>query len=169
MTHRKDFKDLQENGQRRILRAIMLNHKNRTPFKGGNQVKRIWFVFDAAGKTLGRLASEITKVLRGKHRADFTPFVDTGDGVIIINAERVKVTGNKEAQKLYRSHSGYIGSMRETSLGVMRQKKPTYILEHAVRGMMPKTRLSRAQLKRLRIFAGVAHKMDSQNPVVVNI
>jgi large subunit ribosomal protein L13 len=132
-------------------------------------VKRNWFLLDASGKTLGRLASEIAKILRGKHKPTFTPNVDTGDGVVIINADKVKVTGAKEAQIVYRHHTGFIGGLREIPYRTMMARKPTYILEHAVKGMMPKTRLGRAQLKRLRIFAGTEHDMKAQNPAQVNI
>jgi len=128
-----------------------------------------WLVLDASGKTLGRLASEITKILRGKHRPTFTPHVDCGDGVIVVNAEKVKVTGNKEAQKVYRHHSGYVGGLKEISYRTMIAKKPGYIIEHAVKGMMPKNRLRSKQMKRLRIFAGCEHNMVAQQPITANI
>src|SRR5437899_355340 len=130
---------------------------------------RKWYLFDASGKTLGRFASEIAKVLRGKHKTTFTPHVDTGDGVVIINAEKIVVTGAKEAQKIYRYHTGAMSGMREVPYRVMQQKKPDYIIRHAVKGMMPKTRLSEAQMKKLRIFAGDTHNMIAQQPVTVNI
>ena len=132
------------------------------------QVSRQWFLFDAAGKTLGRLASEIAKVLRGKHRHDYTPHVDSGDGVIIINAEKVRVTGRKEAQKIYRYYTGYMGGQRELTYRSLLARKPEYILEHAVKGMMPKTRQGRAQLRRLRIVAGSEHELSAQQPILVN-
>lgn len=141
----------------------------KTKMLKDEEVKHGWILLDAEGKTLGRLASEITKILRGKHRPTFTPHVDGGDGVIIVNAEKVHVSGNKEVQKMYRRHSGFIGGLKETELSVMRAKKPQYIIEHAVKGMMPKTSLSRAQLKRLRIFAGNEHNMQAQQPVKANI
>lgn len=128
-----------------------------------------WFVLDASEKTLGRLASEISKILRGKHRPTYTPHVDCGDGVIIINAEKVNVTGNKEAQKIYRHHPGRIGNLKEISYRTMLARKPEYIIEHAVKGMMPRNRLTRRQMKRLRIFAGGNHNMQAQQPVCVNI
>lgn len=130
---------------------------------------RKWVILDAKGKTLGRLASEITKVLRGKHKVNFTPHVDCGDGVVIINAEKVQVSGAKEAQKIYRHYTGFIGGMREVPYRVMMSRKPTYILRHAIQGMMPKTKLGRAQLKRLRIFAGEEHSLEAQKPVAVQI
>lgn len=133
------------------------------------EIKHGWILLDATGKTLGRLASEITKILRGKHRPTFTPHIDCGDGVIIVNAEKVFVSGNKEVQKMYRHHSGFIGGLKEIEYSVMKAKKPHYMIEHAVKGMMPKTCLSRAQLKRLRIFAGNEHNMQAQQPVKANI
>lgn len=133
------------------------------------EVNRTWYVLDAAGKTLGRFASEVAKVLRGKHKPDFTSHIDTGDGVIIINANKIKVTGAKEAQKVYRYHTGFVGGLREIPYRTMKARKPEYIIEHAVKGMMPKTRLARHQLKRLRVYAGAEHDQAAQKPVTVNI
>ena len=130
---------------------------------------RNWFLLDASGKTLGRFAAEVAKVLRGKHKPDFTPYVDCGDGIVIINAEKIKVTGAKEAQKIYRYHTGAMSGMREVPYRVMKERKPDYILWHAIKGMMPKTRLSEAQLKKLRIYAGENHDMKAQAPIPVNI
>ena len=130
---------------------------------------RKWVLFDATGKTLGRFASEVAKVLRGKHKTNFSPSVDCGDGVIIINADKVKVTGAKEAQKVYYYHTGAMSGLREVPYRVMMEKKPEYILKRAIKGMMPKTRLTEAQMKKLRIFAGAKHDMEAQQPIVVNI
>src|ERR1700722_2088574 len=130
---------------------------------------RKWILVDASGKTLGRFASEIAKILRGKHKPDFTPNVDCGDGVIIINAEKIEVTGAKEAQKIYRYHTGAMSGMREVPYRTMLGRKPDYIIWHAVKGMMPKTRLTEAQMKKLRIFAGDKHDMKAQAPIPVNI
>ena len=130
---------------------------------------RRWILLDASGKTLGRLASEIAKILRGKHRTTYTPHVDNGDGVVVINAEKVVVTGAKEAQKIYRYHTGAMSGMREVPYRVMMARNPTNILMRAVKGMMPKTRLGEAQIKKLRIYAGTEHDMKAQTPVVVNI
>lgn len=127
-----------------------------------------WIVVDAAGKTLGRLSSEVAKVLRGKHRPTYTPNVDCGDGVIIINAGQVHLTGAKRAQKVYRHHTGYSSGLREIPYETMLERKPEYILEHAVKGMMPRNRLTRQQLKRLRIFKGETHDMQAQNPISVD-
>lgn len=130
---------------------------------------RNWFIIDASGKTLGRFAAEIAKILRGKHKPHFTPSVDTGDGVIIINAEKIVVTGAKDAQKIYRYHTGAMSGMREVPYRVMLDRKPDYIIRHAVKGMMPKTRLTEEQMKKLRIFAGDQHDMKAQAPIPVNI
>lgn len=132
-------------------------------------VKRTWFLFDASGKTLGRFTAELAKVLRGKHKADFTSHIDTGDGVIVINADKIKVTGAKEAQKVYKYHTGYMGGLREIPYAVMKDRKPEYIIERAVKGMMPKTRLGEHQYKRLRVYRGSNIEQTAQNPVVVNV
>lgn len=141
----------------------------KTNFLNKEEAKHNWFLLDATGKTLGRLSSEISKILRGKHQPTYTPHVDGGDGVIIINAEKVKVTGNKEGQKVYRYHTGFIGNLKEIPYRTMQERKPCYIIEHAVKGMMPKNKLTRKQMKRLRIFAGDEHNMQAQQPVAVNI
>ena len=148
-----------------------MNHNQKTTILTNKQAltSRKWFLFDASGKTLGRLASEVAKILRGKHRPDYTPFVDCGDCGFIINAEKVAVTGMKEARKIYKSYTGYIGGYREVPLGVLRARKPTHILMHAILGMMPKTRLAGNQVKKLRIYAGSEHRMTAQNPIPVNI
>lgn len=151
-----------------------MTYKTKATFQKTKMLKReeasrIWITLDANGKTLGRLASEISKILRGKHRANFTPHADCGDGVIVLNAEKICVTGNKEAQKVYFSHSGYIGGAKQIGYRVMKQRKPEYIIEHAVKGMMPKTYLSKAQMKHLRIFAGENHNHQAQQPIKVNI
>lgn len=132
-------------------------------------INRTWFVLDAEGKTLGRFASEITKILRGKHKPTFTSFIDGGDGVIVINADKIHVTGAKEAQKIYRYHTGSVNGLREIPYRTMQARKPEYIIESAVKGMMPKTRLANAQLKRLRVCAGTEHDMAAQKPVQANI
>jgi large subunit ribosomal protein L13 len=130
---------------------------------------RKWFILDATGKTLGRFAAEVAKILRGKHKTNFTPYVDTGDGVIIINAGKIKVTGAKAAQKLYRYYTGSMSGLREIPYNVMLGRKPDYIIWHAVKGMMPKTRLGEAQLKKLRIFADDKHDLQAQTPISVNV
>lgn len=148
----------------------MTEQKNKTTFLKKEQVNRKWFILDAAGKTLGRFASEVSKILRGKHRPNFTPFVDSGDGVIVINADKIHVTGAKRKQKLYRSYTGSMGGLREVTFEAMQERRPTYAIEHAVKGMMPKSRLARHQMKRLRIYAaGSNHEHVAQNPVQVQI
>lgn len=149
----------------------MSNKRNevKTPMPRREEHKPSWFIFDAAGKTLGRFASEISKILRGKHRPDFNPSANCGDGVIVINADKIRVTGNKEAQKTYVYHTGWVGGLREVPYRVMQARKPEYIIEHAVKGMMPRTRLGREQLKRLRIFAGAEHNLAAQKPIQANI
>lgn len=128
-----------------------------------------WFLLDAEGKTLGRFATEVANILRGKHKPTFTPHAITGDGVIVINAEKVKVSGSKEAQKVYRHYTGHIGGLREIPYRQMKERKPDQILEHAIKGMLPKTKLGRAIAKKLRIFKGAAHAMDAQQPIAVDI
>ena len=126
-----------------------------------------WLHFDAEGRILGRFASEIAKVLRGKHKASFTPNLDMGDGVIIVNAEKIKVTGSKKVQKIYRHHTGYMGGMREIPYDIMLARNPEEILRHAIAGMMPKSRLAKQQLRKLRIFKGAEHKLEAQQPIYV--
>lgn len=137
--------------------------------------KQNWLVLDAAGKTLGRLTSEIAKILRGKHKPTFTTNVDCGDGVIVVNAEKVIVTGAKEAQKLYRYYTGSISGLREIPYRTMKAKNPGFIIEHAVKGMMPKSRLGKQQVRKLRIYAGSSEQnlidkgLAAQQPIHVNI
>ncbi len=128
------------------------------------EVERNWYLIDAEGQTLGRLATEIARVLRGKNKAQYTPHVDTGDFVVVVNADRVAVTGRKAEQKVYRRYSGYPGGLKETSYEQMMARKPTEILRKAVYGMMPKTRLARQQFKKLKIYAGPEHPHTAQNP-----
>ncbi len=147
--------------------------KNATPQKTfipkAEKCKLNWFLLDATGKTLGRLTTEISKILRGKHKPSFTTYLDCGDGVIVINAGKIKVTGSKEAQKVYRYYTGFMSGLREIPYRTMKARKPEYIIEHAVKGMMPKSRLGKQQLKKLRIFAGKEHDLAAQQPIVVNI
>jgi large subunit ribosomal protein L13 len=128
------------------------------------EVERRWYVVDAEGQTLGRLATEIARVLRGKNKPQYTPHVDTGDFVVVVNAEKVVVTGKKAEQKVYRRHSGYPGGLKETSYEQMMERRPTEILRRAVKGMMPKNRLARQQLRKLKIYAGPEHPHAAQDP-----
>ena len=129
-----------------------------------SDVKREWFVIDAEGKNLGRVASKAAHILRGKHKAIYTPHVDCGDYVIIINAGKVNLTGNKLDDKMYYNHSGYPGGLRERSARVMRENYPEEMLERAVKGMLPKGRLGRAMAKKLFVYAGSEHKQQAQQP-----
>ena len=127
-------------------------------------IERKWYVVDAQGQTLGRLASEVAKVLRGKNKPTFTPHIDTGDYVIIVNADKVKVTGKKLEQKIYYRHSEYVGGMKETTLKEMMAKKPERVIELAVKGMLPKGPLGRQMYKKLFVYAGPEHKHAAQKP-----
>lgn len=131
------------------------------------KVEKKWYVVDAEGQTLGRLASEVAKVLRGKNKPVFTPHVDTGDYVIIVNADKVKVTGKKMEQKIYYNHSEYVGGMKETTLKEMMAKKPERVLELAVKGMLPKGPLGRTMIKKLHVYAGPEHNHAAQKPEVL--
>lgn len=132
-----------------------------------DKIERKWYVVDAEGCTLGRLASEVAKVLRGKNKPVFTPHVDTGDYVIIVNADKVKVTGKKMEQKIYYNHSEYVGGMKETTLKEMMAKKPERVLELAVKGMLPKGPLGRTMIKKLHVYAGPEHNHAAQKPEVL--
>lgn len=130
-------------------------------------IERKWYVVDAEGCTLGRLSSEIAKVLRGKNKPVFTPHVDTGDYVIVINAEKIKVSGKKLDQKIYYNHSDYVGGMKETTLKEMLAKKPERVVELAVKGMLPKGPLGRSMYKKLHVYAGAEHGHEAQKPEVL--
>lgn len=133
------------------------------------EVKRDWYVVDATGKTLGRLASEIAYRLRGKHKPEFTPHVDTGDYIVVINAEKVAVTGRKVQDKLYHHHTGYIGSLKSINFDKLRAKAPERIIQYAVRGMLPKGPLGRKMIGKLKIYAGPSHRHEAQQPQALNI
>ena len=130
-------------------------------------IERKWYVVDATGYTLGRLASEVAKILRGKNKPIFTPHIDTGDYVIITNAEHIKVTGKKLDQKIYYRHSDYVGGMKETTLREMLDKKPEKVVELAVKGMLPKGPLGREMIKKLHVYTGSEHKHEAQKPEVL--
>ncbi|MBP5181286.1 MAG: 50S ribosomal protein L13 [Clostridiales bacterium] len=130
-----------------------------------SNIERKWLVIDASGKTLGRLATEVARLLRGKHKPTYTPFVDTGDYVIVTNASKMVLTGKKLEQKLYRHHSGFPGGMRETDYKTMMEKKPEMALELAVKGMLPKNSLGRQMFRKLHVYAGAEHDHQAQKPV----
>jgi large subunit ribosomal protein L13 len=133
------------------------------------EVKRDWFVVDAQGQTLGRLSTEIARRLRGKHKAEFTPHVDTGDYIVVINAEKVAVTGRKAKQKMYYRHTGYPGGLKSMSFEKMIDHKPEQVIELAVKGMIPRNPLGRAMLKKLKVYAGVDHPHTAQQPKELKI
>ena len=136
----------------------------KTYMPNPSQVERKWYVVDAEGQTLGRLASEVAKVLRGKNKAIYTPHADCGDYVIVVNAEKIKVTGKKLDQKIYYHHSDYVGGMKETTLKEMLAKKPERVIELAVKGMLPKGPLGRSMYTKLFVYAGPEHKHEAQKP-----
>lgn len=129
-----------------------------------NQVERKWVVVDAADQTLGRLATEVATLLRGKHKPEYTPHVDTGDFVIVINASKVHLTGRKAEKKVYYRHSGYPGGIKSVTAGELREKNPERMIELAVKGMLPKNSLGRQQLKKLKVYAGSEHPHEAQKP-----
>lgn len=134
-----------------------------------HEVERKWYIIDAEGQTLGRLASEIAAILRGKKKPIYTPHVDTGDYVIVINAEKVEVTGKKRKEKIYKRHSGYPGGLKEATFEQLIEKHPEEIVSHAVKGMMPNGRLGRQMFKKLKVYAGSEHAHSAQKPEVWNI
>ncbi len=131
--------------------------------------ERNWLVVDASGKTLGRLATQIADVLRGKNKPEYTPHIDTGDFVVVVNAEKVRVTGNKAEDKLYHRHSGYPGGLRTRTFAEMRDRRPEEIIRLAVKGMLPRNRLARQQLRKLKIYAGPEHPHVAQKPAPLEV
>jgi large subunit ribosomal protein L13 len=136
----------------------------RTYVTKPEDIQRDWYVVDASGQTLGRLASEVARIVRGKHKPIYSPSVDAGDYVIVINAEKIYVTGRKLDQKVYYRHSGYPGGLKEVSLRRMLEEHPTRVVEHAVRGMLPKNRLGRKMIRKLKVYAGSDHPHQAQQP-----
>ena len=139
----------------------------KTYMANQDKIERKWYVVDATDKTLGRLTSEIAKVLRGKNKPVYTPHIDTGDYVIVVNAEKIAVTGKKLDQKIYYNHSDYVGGMKETTLREMMDKKPEKVIELAVKGMLPKGPLGRSMIKKLHVYAGPEHDHQAQKPEVL--
>ena len=139
----------------------------KTYMANPDKIERKWYVVDAEGQTLGRMASEIAKVVRGKNKPEYTPHVDTGDYVVVVNAEKVKVSGKKLQQKIYYNHSDYVGGMKETTLAEMMAKKPEKVIELAVKGMLPKGPMGRDMIKKLHVYAGPEHKQQAQKPEVL--
>ncbi|MDR3091254.1 MAG: 50S ribosomal protein L13 [Clostridiales bacterium] len=134
-----------------------------------SDIQRKWYVVDATGHTLGRLSTEVAKILRGKHKPIYCPYLDTGDYVIIINADKIKVTGKKLDQKIYKRHSAYVGGLKEVTLRVMLSKRPSEVLSHSIKGMLPKGALGRQMLRKLRLYAGDTHENQAQKPEVLKI
>ena len=135
----------------------------------GHEVKRDWFVVDADNKVLGRLASEIARRLRGKHKPLYTPHMDTGDYIVVVNAEKVRVTGRKLTDKLYQHHTGYIGGLRTETFADRIARRPTLVLEQAVKGMLPKSPLGRAMFSKLKVYAGTEHPHTAQQPQALDL
>lgn len=136
-----------------------------TPFPSGKDIQRSWFVLDASDAVLGRLATKAAMLLMGKHKPTYTPFIDTGDHVVIINADKVRLTGRKEDQKIYRSHTGYPGGLKETQARRMRQRRPERMLELAIVGMLPKSKMGKQMYRKLNVYAGPKHPHQAQKPV----
>jgi large subunit ribosomal protein L13 len=134
-----------------------------------HEVTRDWYVVDASGKVLGRLAAALAHRLRGKHKPEFTPHVDTGDYIVVVNAEKLRVTGNKARDKLYHSHSTYPGGIYTTNFAKLQARHPTRVLEKAVKGMLPKGPLGYAMLRKMKVYAGAAHPHDAQQPKVLEL
>ncbi|MDO4662876.1 MAG: 50S ribosomal protein L13 [Tissierellia bacterium] len=141
-----------------------MDNKQKTFVATPSTIERKWYVIDADGIALGRLASKVATILRGKHKATFTPNMDTGDYVIVVNAEKVILTGNKENQKVYQRYSGYAGGLKEIKYKDMKKSHPERIIEHAVHGMLPKNALGRQMIKKLRVYRGPEHNHEAQNP-----
>ncbi len=134
-----------------------------------HEVERDWFLVDADGKTLGRLASEVAKRLRGKHKAEYTPHVDTGDYIVIVNAEKIGVTGKKLQDKMYHRHTGYIGNLKSSNLQTMLDRNPERVIETAVKGMLPKNPLGRAMFRKLKVYTGAEHPHTAQQPQALEL
>ncbi len=133
------------------------------------EVSRDWYLVDATGKTLGRLSTEIARRLRGKHKPEYTPHVDTGDYIVVVNAEKIRVTGNKLKDKIYHHHTGYIGNLKSVSLEKLLEEKPERVLEHSVKGMLPRGSLGRKMFAKLRVFAGPEHSHAAQQPIPLEV
>src|SRR5579863_3969216 len=139
----------------------------KTVIPSGDAIERKWHLIDAEDAVLGRLASKAAKILMGKHKATYTPFLDTGDHVIVVNAAKVKLTGRKEEQKIYRRHSGYPGGLTETSARKVRAARPTRMVEEAIQGMLPKSKLGKQMYRKLQVYAGPKHPNEAQKPTAL--
>ncbi len=141
----------------------------KTYFANKENTENKWYVVDASGKVLGRLASQIAKYLRGKHKPEYTPHSDAGDYIVVVNADKIKVTGNKRQDKVYYTHSGFPGGLKETTFEKLQAKDPTRIIEHAVKGMMPKNPLGREMLRKLKVYVGGEHPHEAQQPTAIDL
>ena len=148
---------------------VFKEHEMKTPLPNVNEIEKKWYVVDASDKVLGRLATQLAVRLRGKHRPDFTPHIDTGDFIIVINAEKIRLTGNKLDQKMYYRHSGHLGNLKSTDARTMLQKRPEDVIKLAVKRMMPKNRLARRQIKKLKVYRGSEHPHQAQMPEPLEI
>lgn len=134
-----------------------------------SEIERKWYVVDATDVPLGRLSTVVASILRGKNKPTYTPHVDTGDNVIVINAEKIALTGKKASDKMYYRHTGFVGGIKEVSAGTLRAQKPERLIENSIKGMLPKNSLGRAQAKKLHVYKGAEHKQQAQQPVVLDI
>jgi large subunit ribosomal protein L13 len=162
------FSGILYNARALVLSIYSIGLLMKTYFATKENIEHKWYVVDASGKVLGRLASQIAKYLRGKHKPEYTPHADAGDYVVVLNASQVKVTGNKEKEKVYYRHSGYPGGIKETTLEKLRAKNPNQVIEKAVKGMLPKNPLGRAMLRKLKVYAGSEHPHQAQDPKNMN-
>jgi large subunit ribosomal protein L13 len=160
------FAVIRRGAQERVGQGLI---RMRTYVATPKTITSRWHVIDAQGQSLGRVATVAAKLLQGKHKATYTPFIDTGDHVVIVNAAAVKLTGRKEEQKMYRHHSGYPGGLREERAAVVRQRRPERLLEEGVRGMLPKTKLGDAMFRKLKVYAGKDHPHAAQQPIVYEV
>lgn len=141
----------------------------KTVMANSETIERKWFVADAEGQTLGRFASEVAKILKGKHKPEYTPHMDCGDYVIVLNCEKIKVTGGKENKKVYKHHTGWVGNLKEITYAEMMKKHPDRIITQAIKGMLPKNSLGRQMIKKLKVYAGSEHNHEAQKPEVLEI
>jgi len=151
------------------MRTVVPSVKRGTTTAAGSNVEKKWHVIDAGGQVLGRVATLAARLLQGKHKPVYTPYIDTGDHVVVVNASTVKLTGRKEDQKLYRRHSGYEGGLREERAGVVRKRQPARLVEEAVRGMLPKTKMGDAMYRKLKVYARADHPHTAQQPKTIEV
>ncbi len=167
---RVEFRAFRRDGQGTILNSLQLEFEIMKTFSAKpEEVRRDWYLVDATDKTLGRLSTEIATRLRGKHKPEYTPHVDTGDYIVVVNAEKIRVTGNKMKNKMYHRYTGYIGNLKSMSLETLMNEAPERALQFAVKGMLPRNRLGRKMFSKLRVFAGPEHDHEAQQPIPLDI